>query len=400
MAAKPFTRAEWGKIRGRLADKPDRYGLPARVYGSVLLASFNIRKLGSATARSADNWRFLSDVCRRFDLLAVQEVLDDLSGLRRLQELMGPEFGLIVSDTTGVFPGEPGLGERLAFLYNRSLVRRTEIATDVTYDRSKLINTLADHHAAIHEATAPYAKKRREYRDRLERFEAGQIDAKPKRPRFKVKMPTFLSFIRSPFCVSFEISGHPGTRPYRFMAINAHLHFGNFLADRRQEFDALMNWIRARVERNDHAYYPDFVLLGDLNLDFDRPQKDREAIEEHLKTFNDAAGEEVSVNFPFLDKHPVHKRFLRTNARLTETFDQIGLFCRDKRFPDYTVNEVMGSEPTGPDYGVFEFGDLFSDALKRRPFRMLGVEARRNLVARFEHKVSDHMPLWLRLPLP
>ena len=53
-----------------------------------------------------------------------------------------------------------------------------------------------------------------------------------------------------------------------------------------------------------------------------------------------------------------------------------------------------------PDYGVFEFVDLFSDALKRRPFRTLGVEARRNLVARFEHKVSDHMPLWLRLPLP
>jgi hypothetical protein len=60
----------------------------------------------------------------------------------------------------------------------------------------------------------------------------------------------------------------------------------------------------------------------------------------------------------------------------------------------------MGSKPTGPDYGVFEFTDLFSDALKRKPFRALGERARQELVARFEHKVSDHMPLWLRLPLP
>ena len=103
MAAKPFTREEWRKIRGRLADDPDHFGLPARVYGSVLLGSFN----------------------------------------------------------------------------NRSLVRRTEIATDVTYDRSKLINTLADHPAAIHEATAPYAKKRREYRDRLARFEHKVSDHMP-----------------------------------------------------------------------------------------------------------------------------------------------------------------------------------------------------------------------------
>ncbi|MHC4550173.1 MAG: exonuclease/endonuclease/phosphatase family protein [Planctomycetota bacterium] len=400
MAAKPFTPDEWDRIRRRLADDPDRYGLPDRVYGSVVLASFNIRKLGSATGRNADTWQFLADVCRHFDLLAVQEIMDDLSGLRRLKGLIGPEFGMIVSDKTGVFPGEPGVGERLGFVYNRSRVHRTEIATDITYDRSKLINTLADHHDAIHEATAPYAALRASYRARLEEFEAGEREQKPKRPRFRAKLPTFLSFIRAPFCASFEITGHPGTTPYQFMAIAAHLHFGHFLLDRRQEFDALMSWIRARAVENDRAYYPDFVLLGDLNLDFDDPAKDREKIEAHLKTFNDAAGEEVSVNFPFLDPHPVRRRFLRTNARLNETFDQIGLFCRDPRFPTFKENEVMGREPTGPDYGVFDFVDLFSEALRGVPFNELGPGARKNLLARFEHKVSDHMPLWLRLPLP
>jgi len=45
MAAKPFTRKEWKQIRATLEADPDRFGLAARVYGSALLGSFNIRKL-------------------------------------------------------------------------------------------------------------------------------------------------------------------------------------------------------------------------------------------------------------------------------------------------------------------------------------------------------------------
>ena len=52
--AKQFTSAEWRSIRARLESDPERYGLPKREYGSVLLGSFNIRKLGSSRSRSAD----------------------------------------------------------------------------------------------------------------------------------------------------------------------------------------------------------------------------------------------------------------------------------------------------------------------------------------------------------
>ncbi len=45
MAAKSFTRKEWEKIRQTLDRDPAGYGLPERVYGSVVLASFNIRSL-------------------------------------------------------------------------------------------------------------------------------------------------------------------------------------------------------------------------------------------------------------------------------------------------------------------------------------------------------------------
>ena len=114
---------------------PEWYGLPKREYGSVLIGSFNIRKLGSARSRNSDTWEFLADVCRSFDLLAVQEIMDNLSGLRRLMSLLGPEFSMVVSDQTGVFPGEPGVGERLGFIYRWNTVERMEVASDVTYDQ-------------------------------------------------------------------------------------------------------------------------------------------------------------------------------------------------------------------------------------------------------------------------
>ena len=108
----------------------------------------------------------------------------------------------------------------------------------------------------------------------------------------------------------------------------------------------------------------------------------------------------MRVNFPFLDPHPGRGEVFRTNARLSETFDQIGLFFRDTRFPAHDLNPSMGSRPDGPDYGVFDFVSLFAHALSGMSFRMLSKPDKLALLSKFEHKVSDHMPLWLRLPLP
>lgn len=258
--ATQYTSAEWRTIRETLEPNRGKYGLPEREYGSVLLGSFNIRKLGSSRSRSPDTWEFLADVCRSFDLLAVQEVMDDLSGLRRLMSLLGPDFDLIVSDVTGRFPGESGLGERLGFIYRPSVVKRTEVATDITYDRTKVLNTIAERYAEFHGVMGPYA----------DRWRAYYVD-KTTRSKPRVNLPFFLTFIRQPFCVSFEIPGHPGTCPYRFMTINAHLNFGKTLLDRKVEFDALMDWIRGRAAMDHRAYYRNFLLMGDLNLNFDNP---------------------------------------------------------------------------------------------------------------------------------
>ena len=105
-----------------------------------------------------------------------------------------------------------------------------------------------------------------------EKYDRALTDYKRKRRRTKPRfdLPVFLSFIRQPFCSSFKAGiGYEDYEPYCFMAINAHLIFGS-KKDRWREFEALMTWIKGRVENRDKMYYPSFILLGDLNLDFDK----------------------------------------------------------------------------------------------------------------------------------
>lgn len=193
------------------------------------------------------------------------------------------------------------------------------------------------------------------------------------------------------------------------MAVNAHLYFGNYIDDRRQEFFALMNWIMERFKTGENVYFPNFVLLGDLNLDYDNPKKDRARIEEIIKNY-DKDGQEIihpevdiNVNFPFLDVHYREKSVFKTNARLDETFDQIGLFFKDPEvgWPSYKDNAKLGTSASIADYGVFNFVNLFREALNiKKGVHQMNKSEKKAFYDKFQHKVSDHMPLWLRLPLP
>lgn len=397
MSAKQFTKDEWKTINELLENNPEKYGFPKRVYGSVLLGSFNVRKLGSSRNRSPETWEFLARICRQYDLIAIQEIMGDLSGLNRIMEHLGSEFGMIVSDKTGVFPGANGLGERLGFLFRWSVVERGEIVSDITYDRTKVIELLAENYEEIHKVLQPYSEKYKDF-----------IDKKRKKPK-NIKLPAFLSFIRQPYCVSFKIKGFQGTQPYEFMAVNAHLYFGDYMSDRRQEFHAIMQWIIEKVKNNDKAYYPDFILLGDLNLDYNNPDKDKETVRRSMKSYDKDGNDEtnpkkrINVNFPFLDPHSGQNEVFRTNARLKETFDQIGIFFRDSNnnWPTYNDNATMGSKDIGPDYGIFNFVHLFHEALGVDiPIDQMSKTKKESFYGRFEHKVSDHLPLWFRLPLP
>ena len=121
-----FGKAEWAKIITELERDPAHFGMPeGGREASLVFASFNIRKLGSVANRE-EEIDFLARFCAKCDLIAVQEVQDNLEALRHLKDRMESkiagdnEFSLVVSDITGQVPGETGMAERLAFIYRKT----------------------------------------------------------------------------------------------------------------------------------------------------------------------------------------------------------------------------------------------------------------------------------------
>lgn len=405
-----FTDDQWERVNALLESEPGLFGLPERRDDSVILASFNIRKLGRRTGRSEQSWDFLARFCRQCDLLAVQEVQDNLEGFNHLSTILGDDFGLASSDITGGVPGGRGMTERLGFLYRKTAVTRTEVASDITFDRSAVLESLfsarTDFWNAFDSRAADLDAWESRYREKIDAWTAaGKQGRKPPRPgKPPFVLPHFLTFVRTPLCVSFRIPAAPGQVPYEFLAVNAHLLYGNKQKqkeEREMEFWALMKWLLTRAKQADRLYHKNVILFGDLNLDFEETDSRRDDIEETIKLFNKKylrSRRAANVNFPFLDSHPGRGSVFRTNARKNQTYDQIALFAHDRQFPDHRRNAAAGQSPGGFDYGLFDFVELFSRAIYSRGLAELIESRRKTLFRKFEHDVSDHMPIWIRLP--
>ncbi len=522
MASDGFSATEWRRIFALMETRGAEFGLPERRADSVVLGSWNIRKLGPDN-RSAETWRFLQQTTTQFDLLAVQEVMDDLGGLRRLQGSLDG-YGVLCSDITGQTPGASrGMPERLAFLYREATVERTEVASDISIDKTEVVQTLIEHHhdflRAFFAAGEQYAEDknrweqyqrylvaRAQHAEHVERISAFNAAAEKagldlphlplppepvpvpavRAPRIEsVELPRFVTFIRQPLCASFRVRGPSADDAYAFLAVNAHLLYGSDPNERKWEFDALTNWLVNRACVPERMMYRDVILFGDLNLSKAETPAGRVQLFDEIKALNgrlQARDSDARVNFPLLDGHPrppqylgdrarldalndaeraarlvsqgayfalrdhrdarpnkgrtkasraayqawvdelarlerVHgesnsawratrsavadvRPVLRTNASLTQTYDHIGLVTHDRRFPTYWENADAGLTAGGFDYGAFDFVGLFAEAVLGKPWSALRYSQRRSFVDRFEHEVSDHIPVWIRLPRP
>jgi hypothetical protein len=204
MASNRFTKSEWNKIHELMKTSSKDFGLPERHSKSVVIGTFNIRELGKIRNRSSQAWDFLIEISKSFDLLAIQEVADSLEGINHIKKGLGEDYGMAVSDVTGVFPGDLGNPERLAFLFNWTRIQRTELASDITYDRSKVIQTLFENRWKFNEAWENQIKKLGAWQEKVQQAKSGG-KTKPSKP--VIELPMFLTFIRQPHCVSFRIPG-------------------------------------------------------------------------------------------------------------------------------------------------------------------------------------------------
>lgn len=188
--------------------------VPRKSSGRLLLATWNIANLG-VQKRVDDDHALIAEILRWFDVIAIQEVNDDLAGLRSIVAHMPARYKTLFSDSGGN-------DERLAYLY----------------DSEKL--TVSDE---VGEVSVP----------------PSELDA--------VRLPgvdvAFEGFDRNPYLATFT------TGSFSFSLVNCHSYFGSGSEDsigrRTLETYAIARWADYR-HRSRHAPTKDIIPLGDLNL--------------------------------------------------------------------------------------------------------------------------------------
>lgn len=138
-------RRETPEVRTRIADGLVRLrktiadaGIPKRTMdGDVLIASWNIREFDSRKlgGRLTDAFYYIAEILSHFDLIAIQEIRDDLSALERVQNLLGGWWKYVVTDVTA---GTSGNGERMAFLFDSRKVVFGGLAGEIVLPPQKI----------------------------------------------------------------------------------------------------------------------------------------------------------------------------------------------------------------------------------------------------------------------
>ncbi len=188
--------------------------IPDKSNNKLLAATWNLTNFGTQD-RSTDDLKLMAEIISWFDLIAIQEISDDLSQLRVLMHFLGPEYHVIISDIGGN-------AERAGFLYDSTKVRRLELAAEVAVPPSQ------------------------------QRY-----------IRMKQVSGSFRGFDRNPYAVAFKAGN------LEFIAVSVHLYFGShsyYDEDRRAlEAYALARWADQR-KKAAGAYSQSVLVMGDMNL--------------------------------------------------------------------------------------------------------------------------------------
>ena len=210
--------AQVAALRDYRKNKPGRQ-IPAKSSKTLLLATWNIANLGVQDRLDSD-YALMAEMISWFDLVAIQEVNDDLRGIDAIHAKLPARYDLLFSDASGN-------EERQAFLYNSRKISRLR--------------------------------------------EVGRVSIPPSNlPRIKLagSSTAFSGFDRGPYLASFE-SGS-----FRFGLLNVHLFYGSKKArdvDRRTLETFAVAWWADKTHRDTRSYVDDVVPLGDFNLPKSQP---------------------------------------------------------------------------------------------------------------------------------
>ncbi|MDH3494535.1 MAG: endonuclease, partial [Acidobacteriota bacterium] len=113
---------------------------------SLILGTWNIRNFDDDRfnygPRTEEALYYIAEIISRFDVIAVQEVCEDVSPLDRVIGLLGRQYDYILTDVTHSSLG--GNKERLGFIYDRDKVRFRGIAGEIVLPEKMLISETTD----------------------------------------------------------------------------------------------------------------------------------------------------------------------------------------------------------------------------------------------------------------
>lgn len=182
---------------------------------SLLLATWNIREFGGnkSDGREAEPLFYIAEVLSRFDIVAIQEIQDNLDALDRLMGLLGRWWRYLVSDVT---LGRQGNGERHAFIYDSRKLAfgglAGELVPPTRKDGDELVSDFA--------------------------------------------------FARTPYLAGFRAGW------FKFTLCTQHFYYGQDRADdpqRVKEAQAVVKLLLQRMRAKDR-WAPNAILLGDFNV--------------------------------------------------------------------------------------------------------------------------------------
>lgn len=315
--------------------------IPARRYESnLLLATWALRRFGNpshAPVDHAESLFYMAEVISSFDLVALQEVDRDLTRLRHLLEILGPDWNVLVSETA---PGMIGNRERFAILY---------------------------------------------YEPRVEfRSFSGQVILPPERGPKGQRIPV-QQFARPPLLGTFR-SGN-----YEFQVCTAHIIFGGGRTDdtkvRLEEVQKLGTYLRMRSQYEES----DLFLLGDFQMGtLDSPILDalRESgiqiPEEVLHPTNlkkDRYYDLIGYTSPGRGTFPLGTSMPRAGA-----YDLFAHVYQDENYRQYAADPAFK-----------KFSQSGQEAPKTREAKERSIM--RRCWTWKTSLISDHLPLWVELEL-
>jgi hypothetical protein len=197
-----------------LRDRIEKANIPSSSLDETInIATWNIREFGRRRRRETA-LHYIAEILGQFDLIAVVEVRDDLTDLRRVLEILGPYWKAVFSDfiTDG-----GGNRERIAYVYDKRAVVFTGLAAEPDEPRKK------------DPTTGEYVP---------------ELD---------------IAWWRKPFMASFRAGD------FDFIAITAHIRWGKDEKSRSKPLKLLADWIDKRHSEK-HLVDKDIILMGDFNI--------------------------------------------------------------------------------------------------------------------------------------